>query len=348
MHQRFGKIAAVLLMSALLAACSSGSGSGRGGSDKTGAGAVEPDCREVQFAVQVLASAQTLHALLCTPASEVPQSAVVLVHGSTYDRAYWDFPVEPSTYSASRILAGHGHLTLTIDRLGSGASSRPPSKRVTPGVSADALHQVVAQLKRDTTMETRSGKVFLVGHSSGSALSIREAAQYKDVDGVVVTGFIHHAGPGGALFPAMTHLAAEDVTFSDDSSIPHGYTTTQPGVRSIFYYPLNVAEEVLVADEETKDAMPGIDSSGFVEELTTGSLARSLAIPVLSIVGTHDLLFCTPPNCPEVNDEKDFYSASPDVEVIIRPKTGHNLNLHRDALETTNIIGDWLGRQAAA
>lgn len=305
-------------------------------------------CRQVAYSVQVLGGKHTLRGTLCRePGGTPPRAVLVLVHGSTYSRVYWDFPVNPARYSAPRILARVGYLTLAIDRLGSGESDRPPSDQVTADVSADALHQVISQLRRGPGTRTRSGKVFVAGHSSGATLSIREAAQFDDVDGVVVTGFMHSFGSGSDLFEAMIHPAAEDPKFANDPSIPAGYNTTRPGLRLLWYYAFNADERIFEADEQTKDAMPGADSGGFVEELLDGTFARQVDVPVLDLVGSRDRDFCTPPDCPEAENEASFYPASPDFEIVVRPRTGHVLNLHLNAAKTTALIRRWADRHSA-
>lgn len=308
----------------------------------SGAGA---DCRPLALSVQVPAQ-HTLRGTVCGPAGpRRPRAALVLVHGSTYDRTYWDFPIDRSRYSALRLLAARGYLTLAIDRLGSGTSDRPPVEQVTADADAGALHHVVRRLREDTAMRTRSGKVFLIGHSSGSTVAIREAAQFDDVDGVVSTGFLHNLGaPGGEMFEPMLHPAAEDAKFRDDPSIPQGYVTTRPGVRVNFVYPFNADERVVDADEATKDAYPAND--GFIEELLNATYSRQLDVPVLIVIGARDLFACLPPTCPEADAESGFYPASPDFQIIVRPRVGHNPNLHRDARETTNLIRRWADQHA--
>jgi pimeloyl-ACP methyl ester carboxylesterase len=307
-------------------------------------------CQEVAFAVQVLGASHTLRGTLCRPlGARTPRATLVLVHGSTYSRVYWDFPVDPGRYSATRLLARAGYLTLAIDRLGSGESDRPPSDQVTADASASALHQVISRFRSGSGTRTRSGKVLVVGHSSGSTLAIREAAQFADVDGLVITGFMHSFGSAD-FFEQMIYPAADDPKFRDDSSIPSGYTTTRPGVRLLWYYGFNADEAVFAADEATKDAMPGADAGGFLDELlglNGGPFAGQLDVPVLDIVGERDLGFCTPPGCDQANSEASSYPASPDFQMVVRPRTGHAVSLHLDAPQTTDLIRHWADRESA-
>jgi pimeloyl-ACP methyl ester carboxylesterase len=305
-------------------------------------GAAPPSCADAAFSAGV----HTLHGTLCRPANgATPRVALILLHGATYDRTYWDFPVAPARYSALRRLAAAGYLTLALDRLGSGESDRPPASEVTADARAEALHDVVTTLQTDPRLGTTTGKVLLVGHSLGSVDALREAAQYHDVDDLVLTGFLHSAGPGAAFFAGAIHPAAADPKFASDTTIPAGYVTTQPGTRQMFYYAFNADERVYRADEANKDAMAGGDPS-LPSERDSDALASQIDVPVLSVVGAQDDAFCTPPNCPEAAREQAAYPLAPSFQVIVRPRTGHDLNLHLNAGKTTDLIRNWIDQHA--
>jgi pimeloyl-ACP methyl ester carboxylesterase len=315
------------------------------------------DCQPTVFAVERrLAgttqgpSAYTLRGTLCRPVGAGrPRAAVLLWHGSAYRKTYWDPPgVDPGRYSPLRLLAGAGYLTVAVDRLGSGQSDRPPSEEVTADASAAALHDVVSRLRGDPAMRTGSGKVFVVGHSSGSTLAIREAAAHHDVDGLVITGLLHTPGSGSDLFLAMLHPASKDPRTKDDPTIPAGYKTTTPGSKVLWHYGPNADEALLRLDEERlTDATP-IHAGGFADEVFVGP-PRSLEVdvPVLVVVGDRDLSHCTPPTCPQAAAEASFYPKSPDFGIIVRPRVAHALNLHLDANMTTALIRTWLDHHSA-
>ena len=302
-------------------------------------------CSEQSYPVQLAQGERTLRGTLCRPARDRrPVATLLLVHGSTYDRVYWDLPIKPARYSFLRRSAAAGYVTVAIDKLGSGESDRPPAADVTPEASASALSQVISALRAGVATTTTSQMVFAVGHSSGSTLILREAAQHDDVDGLVVTGFLHNAGPGASFYASLLHPAAEDPAFRDDPTLPLGYVTTRPGMRSVFYYGFNAEERVLDADEATKDVLPGGDVS-VVDERNTGFFAAQIDTPVLAVVGGRDSAFCSPPSCPEAGREAAFYPASASVRVVVQPQTGHNLNLHRSAPCTSDLILGWVAQR---
>lgn len=305
-------------------------------------------CSNVSYAVKELGTTYTMRGTLCRPPKgKRARAAALLVHGDTYSRVYWDFPDEPSRYSAARILAADGYMTLAIDRLGSGASDLPPNDQFTPDVGADAIHQVVSQLRRLAAKETSTGRVFAAGHSGGSTVVLRESVEFGDVDGLILTGFMHGFGPASKVVEATFHLASEDPAFANNPAIPPGYITTRPASRGVWYYPFAAEEHVFATDEKTKSYLPGNDSSGFVQEILTGALAPQVKVPVMVMVGAWDLVVCTPPSCPEASKEAAHYSASPDVRVIVRPRTGHDLNLHTNAPQTIDLMRRWLDEHSS-
>ncbi|MEU7767404.1 alpha/beta fold hydrolase [Nocardia sp. NPDC049190] len=109
---------------------------------------------------------------------------MVLLPGSNYNHTYWDFPYVPQTYNFRRAMNAAGYATLVVDRLGIGASSRPPSMLVTATGSAQALHEIVQALRRGLAGAQPFAKVIIGGHSLSSGIDVLEASTYHDVDGV--------------------------------------------------------------------------------------------------------------------------------------------------------------------
>ncbi|MEU1180718.1 alpha/beta fold hydrolase [Streptomyces sp. NPDC005820] len=94
--------------------------------------------------------------------------------------------------------------SLTVS--GPAGPSHPAADEVNNTSQATTVHQLVTRLRA-----TYEGlPVALVGHSLGSAVATREAATYKDVDAVVVTGLLHQGGAAAGLFGTLNRPAAED------------------------------------------------------------------------------------------------------------------------------------------
>ena len=70
----------------------------------------------------------------------------------------------------------------------------------------------------------------LVGHSLGSGIATVEAATFNDVDGLILTGFLHTFAPAIGAVPAALYPARDDPRFAG-RNLPVDYLTTQPGTR---------------------------------------------------------------------------------------------------------------------
>ena len=289
-------------------------------------------------------------AWVTVPADRRREELQILVHGATYDHRYWDWPLRPEQYSYVAWATARGEATLNIDRLGSGRSSRPPGRELTLAVQAAALSELVAAVRAGYIGDIEFARVVLVSHSVGSILSSMEASAFKDVDAVVLTGTtgidsgIRDDDPRAAEYyipaladPALAHL---------HPLIDDGYLSPRPEARRpMFYYDPNVDTDVLELDEQLKGTMSLGETAGIGSGADT---AADITVPTLVVVGQYDVLAMRP----EI--ERDAYDAvrrcqsvaPAHFEFAVVPDAGHNLNLHRNAQETYEIIGTWLDMHA--
>lgn len=269
---------------------------------------------------------------LCARGSLENKTVHVLLSGSTYGSVYWDFPYKPNHYSYVRAASRSGYATFNIDRIGIGASDHPPGNEVTVDANAFVAHQIIQALRSGDIGGVAFEHVILVGHSLGSTIAILVAAQYpEDSDGVILTGWAHNGMiPDGfveSFFPANLDSRFSHLNLDDD------YVTTLPGTRELFYYLPMAKQEVIAVDEATR------------ETLTTGEMSTSLPIiespisqlievPVLIIIGQYDVFFCSDAGCNAttiVEDEQDWFSPEACIKVAVVRRSGHDLNLHRNA-----------------
>jgi pimeloyl-ACP methyl ester carboxylesterase len=293
---------------------------------------------------------------LCVPGPEgtTPHTVLVLVPGATYNHVYWDADVDPATYNFRAAMNRGGYATFVLDRLGTGASSRPPSAVVTADRQAQAIHVVVGALRAGRAGLPAVDSVVLGGHSLGTTMVVLEAARYRDVDAVLLSGFSHapNAVGLGALFASLTPVGL-DV----------GYLTTRPGTRDALYGRGDVTPEVAAYDERTKDVVsvsevpvaattllpvtPGVTPPALQVPATAG-----IAAPVLLVNGTDDKQFCGPPlgHCTSDADlaaaELPFFPSAPSFEARVVAGSGHDLALSRNAPEFQQTVVDWLQRIA--
>ena len=281
----------------------------------------------------------TIYGELCNPSGRASHTVQLLVPGATYGHVYWDLPYESQTYSYVRALNSAGYSTFNIDRIGTGQSSHPDLSvvNVTMNIEAYVLHEIVQDLRSGSIGSRQFDRVLLVGHSLGSAVVWIEAGTYQDVDGVIVTGLAHHfnstklAGVFSTLYPAML-----DPRFSGDG-YGAGYVTTKPGARaSDFYYQPGVDPNVITTDEATKETATDGEASTFGPVEADG-ISAQIMVPVLLVLGQQDSIFCglLATDCSSASTvlqaEASYYSPQAQLQVVVIPNAGHDLNLHEAA-----------------
>jgi pimeloyl-ACP methyl ester carboxylesterase len=284
----------------------------------------------------------------------------VLIPGTTATHLLWDFPLRPQQYSYVRALTNAGYATLNLDRLGSGQSDLPPGDQVTGEAAAYVVHQIVQALHTGQRPASSLGKVILVGHSLGAAIAVVEANRYADVDGLILTGLLHTFAPTASVIPLLLYPAARDPKFAH-RHLPPGYLTFLPGTLAILLYRPNTDPDVIALLEAGKDIAPAGEQTVFGRVVTSPALVQGIRVPILSVVGQNDALFCTPPSCPEARAEPAFYDCRSqsagarnlvaticapraELELVVVPDAGHILNLQRNARTWFAIARHWSDR----
>jgi hypothetical protein len=143
-----------------------------------------------------------------------------------------------------------------------------------------------------------------------------EAARYHDVDAVIVTAALHALSPDIGALQADLYPAADDPAFAG-SGLDPGYLTTLPGTRgscSTIPPPPNPA--VVAADEASKDTTTPAELGGAAALLgqpPTQQPSYQITVPVLSVVGQYDNLFCigvSAYNCASPASVQDFEAST--------------------------------------
>lgn len=313
--------------------------------------AAETSCQDLRFPVAGLVptATQSMAGTLCVPAGGAG-TVQVLIPGGFYNSTYWDIAVAPETRSFRRAMNDAGYATLTVDRLGTGRSSRPPSVLLTASTQANAVHQVVRAL-RAGTHGPRFDRVILGGHSLGSAIAVIEAATYRDVDGVLVTSMGHHLNVLGVLPIFATFVPATlDPVLRGRVPDP-GYLTTAPGTRfTSLHRPGPYDAAVAAYEEATKDvAAPGeLVDAALLGTVTT--FTRLLDVPVLTVMSAEDPTFCglLATDCRSsatlLRAEQPFYAPSARLEAHVVPGYGHALNFAPGAPDYQGVVARWADR----
>jgi pimeloyl-ACP methyl ester carboxylesterase len=279
----------------------------------------------------------------------LPRSELqILIHGAGYDHRYWDCPVEPDRYSYVEWAAARGIATLSIDRIGAGASSKPASDLNTIEAQAEILSQIVAQARSGLAGTAPFSRVVLVGHSLGSVIAGCEAATYNDADAVVLTGYVPVDGrpDGGEALIAMGFVPATEGLPHLLGLVDDGYLTPRLDVRGRLLFwpprtdPAMISTDALLVSTVTRTELLGAAAAG--------RTIRSASAPTLVLVGQHDVLLSSPAAGQDCYDTvRDVAAYSPahfDFEVV--PDCGHNLTLHLNAHASHEVLNRWLDARA--
>ena len=298
-------------------------------------------CREVRAAVALAPGEPPHHSVagtLCRPPGA--DTLQVLLSGATYGRGYWHMG---SSYVSAMTRAGFA--TLALDRIGIGASGRPPAEAVSVTSNGFVAHQI-ARAAHDGLLGAEFERVVAVGHSLGSAVALVAAARFGDFDGLILSGFLAHAQPVGApAFAAALEPARLDPRLADR---PAGYLTTRAGTRGALFYAAAAADaEVIALDEQTKETVT-VGELMTLGEASQPSVDAAIGVPVLSVVGEFDNVFCAT-SCLEPGSaafaEAARYPNAPSFETFVLPRAGHAINLHRGARAWFAAARVWLDRE---
>ena len=293
---------------------------------------------------------------LCVPSGTTPDTVQLLVHGTTYNHNYWDWPEQPGRHSHVRAALDAGFATFNVDRLGVGQSSKPASHLVTLAATVDTLHQIITKLRSGAIGNRKFSRVVYFGSSLSTAYGWVEASLHNDVDAFVLTGLAHFTRPTFlGLVKENLYTVGDDATFSK-AGLDGGYITSRPGSKSIFFYnTANADQHVIDTDERLKDVVSGM----LIEQSVPLVLApppqespsRFIRVPTLVVLGEHDMTVAGPDGivCTQEtvrNAEAPYYPLVPGgIDVHVVPGTGHSLPLHRNGRSTADFINGWLVRR---
>jgi len=298
------------------------------------------NCRPLNFSVRIDdldAAHYKIAGSLC--GADKSDTLLITLHGATYNHLYWDWPQDPKTYSFIQNMPANVSI-LNIDRLGVGTSDHPFSDKVTGPAQARAVHEIVGSMRAEGGYTT----IVLVGHSLGSGIAELEAATYYDVDGIILTGFMHGLAAGGGQVPAALYPAAFDPLFVS-LGLDFGYLTTKPGTRSMtaFYNPAIADPAVIAFDDEHKDVVALPDIMSFVGLIFDPTVSQRVDGPVLSLQGQYDAGFCDLPDCPQAALEPAAWSPAAQLELHVIPNAGHDIHLHAATAKTEfKYVSKWL------
>jgi alpha-beta hydrolase superfamily lysophospholipase len=267
---------------------------------------------------------------------------IVCVPGMTYRRTYYDLiiPGHPG-YSLAELAAGHGHVVVAIDNLGTGDSSRPAASGEVDlarlgAAAADAAAEARARLLAGNLVDrlppASPATVIGIGHSMGGGVVVAAQATHSCFTAIAALGFTTQA-LAGIYEPAPNEA---DLTFSQrrewardhiplklwgrtwDELEPY-FEIDRSGFADLFYG-AHVPAEVIAYDTAAATVAPRQASLDIITPGLGAGHASQIGSPVLLAFGSVDL-------SPDPRGEVQSYKRSPDITLLMLEDTAHCHNL---------------------
>jgi pimeloyl-ACP methyl ester carboxylesterase len=305
----------------------------------------------------------TAPASLLAGSGDGKKKAITLYqHGIAAGEWYWRLDVPGYHYAEE--LAERGHASLTLDRLGYGASDRPDGFGTCIGAEADIAHQVVRQLREGTytvggkpqepakeaakgaaeagkgaARPTRFDTVTLAGQSNGGQIVQIEAYSFGGIDGLMIMDWTDRGLTPEAntrFFSALQSCMAGGSP-SRKPSDPSGYVYYDLGPdqfrRGNFH---DTERRVVDAATPHQNRHPCGDMTSQLDSVFTDlDNIRAIKVPVLMLYGDDDARVTG-----GAAHRRLFTGA--DTDLIDIPGAGHYATMARSAPRTFDRIAAWL------
>jgi pimeloyl-ACP methyl ester carboxylesterase len=285
----------------------------------------------------------TVRGHLTAPSRGKRPGVALYLHGLGLGEWLWNFqPVK--SYSFARGMAQRGNVSVTVDRLGYGASDKPLGTASCIGSQADIAHQLVQAL-HSGSYTVASGKprkyrrVALVGHSAAGEISILEAYAYRDVQALVVVGFSFSNLPRANLTFGYQRIDCQAGGQPVAPGGPGGYALfgrTPQEFRSTMFHSAPKAVQDAAVPLQNRD--PCGDNLSLIPAIQRQAPnVGKVKVPVLVVCGNRDVLYA-PFGC-EAQAERFTKGRT-----LILKNTGHGVPLERGAKTFRKRLGRFLDR----
>ncbi|AOS65612.1 alpha/beta hydrolase [Actinoalloteichus hymeniacidonis] len=335
-------------------------------SDETRAQAAEATARRladadiVDLAVEFTVRDVNRSATPCTPTDETytvrghltaPESVLaeedpqvtLYQHDLSANEWYWRLDV-PGYHHAEE-LARRGHASLTIDRVGYGASDRPNGYHLCLGAQADMTDQIIGDLRagdyrvvESTAEVVEFSSVVLAGLGTGAQIA-QHAALFGNADGLVVMGWADLGRTNRFMtrFFAGLSTCMQSAGPDQQPEVDGGYAYFDVGATQYVETNFHDADpEVLAAATPLQTRHPCKEVVSQLEGISTDLRELpEVTTPVLGVYGTEDSLF-------QDGEEQLALFSEADTELITLPDAGHYVGLDSEPELFHDGLADWL------
>jgi pimeloyl-ACP methyl ester carboxylesterase len=272
-------------------------------------------------------------------ASGRAQNITVYLFG--YEAGEWNWDLKGiSGYDYAAEMAKLGHVSLTLDELGYGASGHPENGNATcQGAEADITHQIIQELRHGKYTLAGGHRiafptVILAGHDVGGQVAEIEAYSYSDIDGLMLVTFADQ-GFTPYILERATVGAFQTCT---ESASGYVHYVSEQEFRTLLFY--NSDPRVIEAAAALRNPNPcglirSVPPSVPVDKAHLGQIK----VPVLIAFGNNDTLVWTRQG--EEEQEGNF-SGSSDRSTVFIPEAGHFVMFARTAPLFDSTMSAWL------
>jgi hypothetical protein len=280
-----------------------------------------------------------------------PRAVTLYYEGFDTGEWMWRFRIVPG-YDYAAQMAKLGHVSVTVDQVGYGASGHPQGNDTCVGAQADIAHQIIGQLRSGTyraqgMSPVRFKTVVLGAHDVGGAAAEVEAYSYHDIDGLMVFTYQDQG-----YTPFVLGIAADA-----GARCAAGGEPAYPGGPGGYVYYAHLSDWPTLMPNSDPDVIAGAiasrlrDPCGLIPSTattaslnfagaTTGTMGLGeIHVPVLLVLGALDPVFTHD----GFNQQARYFTGSRDVTAVLMPGTGHFEMLDRNAPRFRALVGDWLG-----
>ncbi len=268
-----------------------------------------------------------------TTAKRKPRAVALYLHGLGLGEWLWNFtPNRAYNYVLNQ--ATQGHVSVSVDRIGYGASGHPPGLASCIGSQADVAHQIVQALRAGSYAVTGTKaiafkKVALVGHSAAGAIATIEAYSFGDVNALGIVGFAANNQQFASDQFGYERTACEMGGEPAGPGLPGGYALfgrTPAEFRAAMFR--SATEKVIAGAVPLHYRDPCGDNFSLITTLSKQSLGiKKIKVPVLVVCGSRDVLYSVF-NC---TDQASRYTKSRSHKVAIINGAAHALPIERQA-----------------
>lgn len=292
-------------------------------------------------------------AQLFAPAQPRSEQVFFCLPGGSLNGDYFNLQPDDgdATFSFAAQMAARGFITVTVDHLGIGGSSRPADGyALTPDVLAAANAQAMATLLDGL----RSGRLSAalpalpqarsigVGHSMGALLTAVQQARFRQHAALVLLGFgsrglVAYLTPEQAAYadrPDATRADIVALARAQYRGEPYPQLSMERGSNAAAIYGGGADKRAVLAQRKAvAPILPVPALFSMIPGSTTPDLA-SLDVPVFLGIGDRDL--CDPYAVPAA------LGHCPDLTLVVLPQTGHNHFLYASRDWLFDRIDGWV------